>query len=66
MASGAVAFAACLAVLAATPADTYWINDCGNKALVAERLLATGYRELGFDYPAAKIDRAQGALRVAR
>ena len=27
--SGGVAFAVCLAVLVATPADTYWINDCG-------------------------------------
>jgi hypothetical protein len=65
MLSGAVAFALCLAVLVATPADTYWINDCGNKALVAERLLATGYRELGFDYPAAAIDSEARAFPIA-
>jgi hypothetical protein len=64
MLSGAVAFAACLAVLVTTPADTYWINDCGNKALVAERLLETGYRELGFDYPAAEIDPAASAFPI--
>jgi hypothetical protein len=65
MLSAAVAFALCLAVLVATPADTYWINDCGNKALMAERLLATGYRELGFDYPAAAIDPQARAFPIA-
>jgi hypothetical protein len=64
MLSGAVAFALCLAVLVATPAETYWINDCGNKALLAERLLATGFRELGFDYPAAAIDPAASAFPI--
>jgi len=63
--SGGLAFAVCLAVLVATPADTYWINDCGNKALVAERLLETGYREIGFDYPAAALDPAGRAFPIA-
>jgi hypothetical protein len=63
--SGGVAFAACLTVLLATPADTFWINDCGNKALVAQRLLETGYRELGFDHPAAPVDPAARAFPIA-
>jgi hypothetical protein len=63
--SGGVAFAACLAVLLATPADSYWINDCGNKALVAQRLLETGYRELAFDIPAKPVDPADRAFPIA-
>jgi hypothetical protein len=63
--SGGVAFAACLAVLLATPADSYWINDCGNKALVAQRLLETGYRELAFDNPAKPVDPDARAFPIA-
>jgi hypothetical protein len=54
--AGAGVLAACLAVIAATPGDSYWINDCGNKALVAERLLATGFREAAFARPDAALD----------
>ena len=63
--SSGIAFAACLAVLVSTPGDSYWINDCGNKALVAKRLLETGYRDLGFDYPAAAVDPLRGAFPIA-
>jgi hypothetical protein len=63
--AGAAAFAACVAVIAATPADSYWINDCGNKALVATRLLETGYRALAFDQPAAAVDPAARAFPIA-
>ncbi len=48
-AAGAGVLAACLAVIAATPGDAYWINDCGSKALVAERLLETGFRNAAFE-----------------
>jgi hypothetical protein len=48
--------AACLAVIAATPGDAYWINDCGNKALVAERLLETGFRRAAFAGPDPALD----------
>ncbi len=43
--AGALALAACLGVAAAGPEEAYWINDCGNKALVAERLIETGFRD---------------------
>jgi len=46
--AGLGVLAVCLAVIAATPGDAYWINDCGNKALVAERLLETGFRQAAF------------------
>ena len=55
-AAGAVVLAACLAVIAATPGDAYWINDCGNKALVAERLLETGFRQADFAQPGRALD----------
>ena len=47
-AAGAGVLAACLAVIAATPGDAYWINDCGNKALLAEQLLESGFRQAAF------------------
>ena len=38
------------------PHDAFWIADNGNKALVAERLLATGYARFDFEHPAARFD----------
>ena len=35
---GALVFVISLAVVYATPHDAYWVADCGNKALLAERL----------------------------
>ena len=55
-AAGAGVLAACLAVIAATPGDAYWINDCGNKALVAERLLESGFRQADFAQPGRALD----------
>ena len=55
-AAGLGTLAASLAVIAATPGDAYWINDEGNKALVAQRLLDTGYREADFTQPGRAID----------
>ncbi len=55
-ATGAGVLATCLAVIAATPGDAYWINDCGNKALVAERLLETGFRQAAFAQPDPALD----------
>ena len=55
-AAGAAVLATCLAVIAATPRDAYWINDCGNKALVAERLLETGFRQAAFAQPYPALD----------
>jgi hypothetical protein len=57
-ASGATALVTYLVVIAASPGDAYWINDCGNKALVARRLVETGFREAAFDYPGATLDPA--------
>jgi hypothetical protein len=48
----------------ATPRDAYWIVDCGNKALVAERLLASGFRDVAFDYPAAALDPTGEAFPI--
>ena len=56
VAAGAGVLAACLAVIAATPGDAYWINDCGNKALVAERLLESGFRQADFAQPGLSVD----------
>jgi hypothetical protein len=56
MIAGAIAVLACLVVIYATPRDSYWICDCGNKALLAKRLLETSYTDLNFDYPGASID----------
>jgi hypothetical protein len=55
-AAGLVTLIACLAVIAATPGDAWWINDEGNKALVAQRLLDTGYRQADFTQPGRAID----------
>ncbi len=46
---GALAFLACMAVVYATPRDSFWIVDCGNKALLATRLLETHFGSLNFD-----------------
>ena len=56
MLAGVVAASACLVVVAATPRETFWIVDCGHKALAAQRLLETGFTDLGFDYPAKELD----------
>jgi hypothetical protein len=48
--------AACLAVIAATPGDAWWINDEGNKALVAQRLIDTGFGDAAFAQPGRAID----------
>ncbi len=58
LAAGA-ALAACAAVVWSTPGDSYWIVDCGNKALVAQRLLDSSYADASFDYPAARFDPEQ-------
>jgi hypothetical protein len=52
----AAASAACLGVIYATPSDVTWIVDCGSKALLAQRLLATGFADVHLDYPAALLD----------
>jgi hypothetical protein len=51
-----VALTALLAVVYATPGDTVWIVDCGNKALQARRLLETGFGSLSFEHPARHLD----------
>jgi hypothetical protein len=56
MACGGIALIACLVVIVSTPNDAYWVVDSGSKALMAHRLLETGYGELNFDYPAAHLD----------
>ncbi|MDJ0864915.1 MAG: hypothetical protein QNK03_02325 [Myxococcota bacterium] len=54
--AGLATLAVCLAVVVATPGETYWIADCGNKALQAGRLLESGFARLDFDAPAAAFD----------
>jgi hypothetical protein len=54
--AGSLVLLACLAVVVATPSDSFWIVDCGNKALLAQRFLETGYTELNFDYPGEQVD----------
>lgn len=56
--AGLASLFACLAVIHTTPSEAYWTGDCGTKALVAARLVATAYREIDFDYPARSIDPA--------
>ncbi len=55
-ASGVTVLVAYVVAIAASPGDAYWINDCGSKALVARRLVETGFREAAFDYPGATLD----------
>lgn len=52
----------CLGFVHTTPSDAYWTGDCANKALVAERLLATGFRNPDFDHPARAVDPAWHAF----
>jgi hypothetical protein len=54
--AGVLVFAACAAVIAALPGDAFWINDCGSKALIAERLLASGFADAHFALRDARID----------
>jgi hypothetical protein len=56
--AGALVFAACAALVAALPGDAYWINDCGSKALLAERLWASGFRDAHFSWREARADPA--------
>ena len=56
IACGGIALIACLAVIYSTPNDTYWVVDSGIKALLAQRLLETGYSDLNFEHPAAHLD----------
>jgi len=68
-AAGLVTLAASLAVIAATPGDAYWINDEGNKALVAQRLLAPAPGEahaLAWAYQAHLVERGLQATTVNR
>jgi len=63
-AAALLVFATALALLLATPGDGFWINDCGNKALVAKRLLETGFRNPHFDYPAVAVDPSARAFPI--
>lgn len=55
-ACAAIVAAICFAVIFALPRDAFWIADNGNKALVAQRLVATQYRDFDFDQPGARFD----------
>jgi hypothetical protein len=65
LAAALFVFATALTVLLATPDDGFWINDCGNKALVAKRLLETGFRDPHFDHPAVAVDPSARAFPIA-
>jgi hypothetical protein len=58
-------FGVAVGVVLATPEEGFWINDCGNKALVAKRLLETRYRDLAFDPPALAVDPEARAFPIA-
>ena len=57
--TGGAALLACLVVVYATPRDAFWIADCGNKALLAKRLLDTRYTALHLEYPGASRNRME-------
>lgn len=54
--AAAVALIVCLWILSSLPRDAFWIADNGNKALVAERLVASGFRDFDFSHPAERFD----------
>jgi hypothetical protein len=64
VASGSVTLFACVAVIATTPDDAYWIGDCGAKALLARHLVSTGFGSLVFDYPASALDPSGAAFPI--
>jgi hypothetical protein len=45
-----------VAIRITLPANAFWISDAGNKNLVAENFVASGYRHVSIGYPAADID----------
>ena len=62
---GLAVAAVCLGFVHATTSDAYWTTDSSSKALVAERLLETRYRDPNFDYPAAALDPLNVAFPLA-
>lgn len=56
LACGALVFGVCLAVIRIPPAEPYWIVDSAAKGLMAERLLASGYRDFSFEHPGGRED----------
>jgi hypothetical protein len=56
LAAALAVLAACVGLLLSTPGDGYWINDCGNKALVSQRLVDTGFASAAFARPDASFD----------
>jgi hypothetical protein len=64
-AAAALVFGVALAVLVSTPAGSFWINDAGSKALIAKRLLETGFRDPHFDHPAVAVDPSARAFPIA-
>lgn len=62
LAVGLAVAAVCLAFVHGTRSDAYWTGDCANKALVAARLLETGFRDPSFDYPAVALDPERRAF----
>ena len=55
---GVLAFGVCLAVISLPPRDTYWIIDGASKGVMAEQLLASGYRDFSFSHPGGEVDPA--------
>jgi len=62
--AGGAALIATLAVIYATPSDSFWIVDCGAKALLAERFVETGFGSLELDYPAVAFDPEGDAFPI--
>ena len=53
---GALTFCVSLAVVSTPPRSPYWIIDGAAKGVMAERLLASGYRDFCFENPGGRID----------
>lgn len=62
--SSAAVLTVSLAIAWSLPEDAFWIADNGNKALVAERLLHSRFRDMTFDYPGARFDPASRAFPI--
>lgn len=56
LACGAIVFCVCLAVIRIPPSEPYWIIDSAAKGVIAERLLASGYRDFSFEHPGGRED----------
>ncbi len=55
---GVLVFGVCLAVIRIPPVEPYWIVDNAAKAVMAERLVGSHFRDFSFEHPGGGIDPA--------